>query len=115
MVEKPSRLYFARAVSLFCSLALLFGGVLHDVAVRFSLRCHLYSCVTLPPLTSFQNFRLFCFVGFFRRRSYIDVHCHRMPSVRTEELLLQLRRHVNETRIPTEDRPQVQEENRADC
>ena len=31
--EKPTRLYFARAVSLFCSLTLLFGGVLHDVAV----------------------------------------------------------------------------------
>ena len=31
--EKPTRLYFARAVSLFCSLTLLFDGVLHDVAV----------------------------------------------------------------------------------
>ena len=31
--EKPTRLYFARAVSLFCSLRLLFGGVLHDVVV----------------------------------------------------------------------------------
>ena len=31
--EKPIRLYFARAVSLFNSLTLLFGGVLHDVAV----------------------------------------------------------------------------------
>ena len=30
---KPTRLYFARPVSLFCSLTLLFGDVLHDVAV----------------------------------------------------------------------------------
>ena len=30
---KPTRLYFARAVSLFCSLTLLFGGVLHDFVV----------------------------------------------------------------------------------
>ena len=30
---KPTTLYFARAVSLFCSLTPLFGGVLHDVAV----------------------------------------------------------------------------------
>ena len=29
----PTRLYFARAVSLFCSLTVLFGDVLHDVAV----------------------------------------------------------------------------------
>ena len=36
--EKPSRLYFARAVSLFRSLTLLFGGVLHDVAVVVFLK-----------------------------------------------------------------------------
>ena len=31
--EKPTRVYFARAVSLFDLLTPLFGGVLHDVAV----------------------------------------------------------------------------------
>ena len=30
---KLTRLYFARAVSLFCSLNLLVGGVLHEVSV----------------------------------------------------------------------------------
>ena len=33
MVEKPTRLYFACTVTLFCSLTVLFGGVLHDVTV----------------------------------------------------------------------------------
>ena len=31
--DKPTRLHFARAVSLLCLLTLLIGGVLHDVAV----------------------------------------------------------------------------------
>ena len=31
--EKTTRLYFARAVLLCCSLTVLFGGVLHDVVV----------------------------------------------------------------------------------
>ena len=31
MAQKPTRLYFLRAVSLFCSLTLLFGDILHDV------------------------------------------------------------------------------------
>ena len=33
MGEKPTRLYFACALSLFCSLRSLFSGILHDVAV----------------------------------------------------------------------------------
>ena len=32
-VEKSTRLYFARAVSLFCSLTPFFGGVLYDASV----------------------------------------------------------------------------------
>ena len=33
MEEKPTKLYFAREISLICSLTSLFGGVVHDVAV----------------------------------------------------------------------------------
>ena len=35
--EKPTRLYFARAVLLFCSIAILFGDVAQDVALTNSL------------------------------------------------------------------------------
>ena len=35
---KPTRLYIARAALLFYSLSLLFGGVLHDIAVVVSFK-----------------------------------------------------------------------------
>ena len=51
--EKPTRLYFAHSVLLFCSLTLLFGGILRDVAVVIFLY-NLFSCVFRPERTSMQ-------------------------------------------------------------
>ena len=45
MAKKPTRLYFARAVTLFCSLTLLFGGVLHDVTVVVFLNSLFFSLI----------------------------------------------------------------------
>ena len=59
--EKPTRLYFARAASLFCSLTLSFGGVLHDVAIvvqrGYDKVCGLvYLILTLASRVNFFSF-----------------------------------------------------------
>ena len=53
--RKPTRLYFARAVSLFRSLTLLFGGILHDVAVVVFLNS-LTSRIMLPKVVYYVTF-----------------------------------------------------------
>ena len=44
--QKPTRLYIARAVSLFCLLTLLFGDVVHDVAFEVFLNSLIFLKLT---------------------------------------------------------------------